>query len=140
MPKSYAPEIRRRVVNLCGAGRAPQLVVGTGALDRQDEIDVASSRGPQWRAEELSRARGRIGSSIGSPSSSRTRSRNRSDNHGVSATAATPCRQHPAVSGVFANQLLQVTDVARQPRDPVSHCPLPAVDGAGQPTALRSAG
>jgi transposase len=69
MPKSYAPEFRRRVVDLCRAGRAPRLVAGDLGVSEatvyrwvaQDEVDLGERPGVRsGEQQELSRARARI--------------------------------------------------------------------------------
>lgn len=69
MPKSYAPEFRRRVVDLCRAGRAPRLVAGDLGVSEatvyrwiaQDEVDLGERPGVRSGEQlALSRARARI--------------------------------------------------------------------------------
>jgi hypothetical protein len=51
------------------------------------------------------------------------------DDHGVQPPLQ-PCRRHTSAGSVIADETLQVTDVARQLLDVVSHREPPAVDGA----------
>ena len=69
MPKSYPPEFRRRVVELCRAGGAPSNVAGDLGVSEatvyrwlaQDEVDHGERPGTRsGELAELSRARQRI--------------------------------------------------------------------------------
>jgi transposase len=69
MPKSYAPEFRRRVVELCRAGSSPRAVAGDLGLSEatvyrwvaQNEVDLGERPGVRsGESAELSRARARI--------------------------------------------------------------------------------
>ncbi len=60
------------------------------------------------------------------------------DDHGVEPPLQ-PRWRHASVGGVVADEPLQVTDVAWQLLDVVTHCGQPEAGDAERPTALRSA-